>query len=279
VQNPLPDELFFPILLVVGVIVVLVIRLVSASARINDLCTNVNDLAMQRFNAWKQTELDSVKRQAVDAASGEAGLSLQQWKLASERSIRADAHQRSKAVTTGKVLEHIAPHLPGFPFNPKDARFLGSPVDYVVFDGLDEGAIQQVVFVEVKTGDSALTARQKRIKEVIESGRVKWYDLRIPNGPAALRNAAGPLTPPRPASASAPSKVVLPELGDVTNEATIVHWGDSQLHTGMQVRHPEFGVGTVIAVEERNDYLLVTVRFARFGVKKLHTKYAKLWPA
>jgi DNA helicase-2/ATP-dependent DNA helicase PcrA len=51
------------------------------------------------------------------------------------------------------------------------------------------------------------------------------------------------------------------------------------LRTGMRVRHQQFGVGTVIAVEEHNDDLKVTVRFATVGVKKLLSKYAKLEPA
>ncbi len=51
------------------------------------------------------------------------------------------------------------------------------------------------------------------------------------------------------------------------------------LRIGMRVRHPLFGVGTVIAVEEHNDDLKVTVRFTAVGVKKLLSKYAKLEPA
>ena len=48
------------------------------------------------------------------------------------------------------------------------------------------------------------------------------------------------------------------------------------LKSGMRVRHPQFGVGTITAVEEHNDDLKVTVRFATVGVKKLLSKYAKL---
>ena len=53
----------------------------------------------------------------------------------------------------------------------------------------------------------------------------------------------------------------------------------SSVRTGMRVRHPQFGVGTVMAVEEHNDDIKVTVRFASVGVKKLLSKYAKLEPA
>ncbi len=48
---------------------------------------------------------------------------------------------------------------------------------------------------------------------------------------------------------------------------------------GMRVRHPQFGVGNVIAIEEQNDDFKVTVRFNTVGVKKLLAKYAKLEPA
>ena len=45
---------------------------------------------------------------------------------------------------------------------------------------------------------------------------------------------------------------------------------------GMRVRHPQFGIGTVVTVEEHGDDLKITVRFNTVGVKKLLAKYAKL---
>jgi len=53
----------------------------------------------------------------------------------------------------------------------------------------------------------------------------------------------------------------------------------SGLRAGMSVRHAQFGVGTVVKVEEHNDDLKITVRFNLVGVKKLLAKYAKLEPA
>jgi len=66
-------------------------------------------------------------------------------------------------------------------------------------------------------------------------------------------------------------------------EATYAYENEDQSATdvrpGMRVRHPQFGVGSVIAVEEHNDDMKVTVRFVSVGVKKLLAKYAKLEPA
>ena len=101
------------------------------------------------------------------------------WKAKYTRAIRRDAVRRSLAVTGGKVHEQLVPHLPGFAFDPRDARFLGAPVDYVVFDGLAGGRVEQVVFLEVKTGGGALSSRERQIREAVEAGRVVWVEWRI----------------------------------------------------------------------------------------------------
>jgi predicted Holliday junction resolvase-like endonuclease len=100
------------------------------------------------------------------------------WRIGYTRAVRWDAVQRSQAVTAGKVLEQLVPYLPEFAFNPKDARFLGSPVDFVVFDGLSEGAVRQVIFVEVKTGNAELSRRERQVRDAVEARRVVWADIR-----------------------------------------------------------------------------------------------------
>jgi DNA helicase-2/ATP-dependent DNA helicase PcrA len=51
------------------------------------------------------------------------------------------------------------------------------------------------------------------------------------------------------------------------------------LRPGMRVRHPQFGVGTVLSVEEHTDDYKITVRFNSVGQKKLLARFAKLEPA
>jgi len=110
------------------------------------------------------------------------------WRAKHAGAIRADAVAKSLAVTVGKVSEQLVPYLPGFGYNPKDARFLGSPVDFVVFDGLDAGALRRVVFLEVKTGAGALSTRERQVRDAIESGRIAWDELRITPGHGPLVN-------------------------------------------------------------------------------------------
>jgi predicted Holliday junction resolvase-like endonuclease len=102
------------------------------------------------------------------------------WKWRYTARVRRDAIAQSKAVTRGQVYEQLVPFLPEFPFNPKDAHFLGKPVDFIVFDGLEEGDLRQVVLVEVKTGNATLTPRERQVRDAIREKRVQWAEIRQP---------------------------------------------------------------------------------------------------
>lgn len=96
--------------------------------------------------------------------------------------IRSDAVVRSRAVLSGQFSEQLAPVLPDFKYNPSDLRFIGKPVDFIVFNGLSNGKISDVVFLEVKSGDSKLNSNQRDLKKVIEDGKVKWDEYRVDKG-------------------------------------------------------------------------------------------------
>ena len=91
---------------------------------------------------------------------------------------RNDALKKSKAVLRGQIYEQLAPFLPSFPVNPKSLKFLGSPVDYVAFVSNDSNSeeIEEIVFIEIKTGKSTLTACEKSIKNSVEKKRVRFVE-------------------------------------------------------------------------------------------------------
>lgn len=94
------------------------------------------------------------------------------------RKQRQDAVKRSQSVILGSVYEKILPFLPGFPYSPKDMVFIGKGVDYLVLDGLAEGRVRDVVFLEVKTGSSRLNANEKEVREAVSKGRVRFEEYR-----------------------------------------------------------------------------------------------------
>ena len=94
---------------------------------------------------------------------------------------RKDATKRSRNVLAGKAGEQMAPLVPAFSdrFDPAEARFVGAPIDYVVFDGLGRGELREVVLVEVKTGGSRLSASERDVERAIAEGRVRFETLRL----------------------------------------------------------------------------------------------------
>lgn len=99
-----------------------------------------------------------------------------------EEKIREDAILRSARALSGKTLEKLVPFLGKFRYNPHDVRWLGDPVDLIIFDGYsaNEGKdLNQIVFCEVKSGEGKLTKIQNKIKELIENKKIKWEEFRI----------------------------------------------------------------------------------------------------
>jgi predicted Holliday junction resolvase-like endonuclease len=148
--------------------------------KITEFETQIHNKVQEQFQIWQRNECEAIRVQQMEIARREANAQLAQWKYESEILIRHDAIQRSQSVIIGKVSEHLLPYMPNFAFNPKDVRFIGSPIDLIIFNGMDEEQVREIVFVEVKTGASAaLTKRERQIRDAINAGRVKWIEMRI----------------------------------------------------------------------------------------------------
>jgi predicted Holliday junction resolvase-like endonuclease len=94
---------------------------------------------------------------------------------------RADAVKRSKSIIRGQNVEQFIPFSEEFlsKYSPSDAKFLGRPIDYILFHNASkvtdgENLTVEVIFADCKTGSAKLTKVQKAIKEAIEAKRVRW---------------------------------------------------------------------------------------------------------
>ncbi len=113
-----------------------------------------------------------------------------EWMAVAEENKRVSL-AKSRAVIGGHFSEQLAPFLPDFPFDPTEARFVGKPVDFVVFRGLAEGRVSSVAFVEVKSGSSRLNRNEISVRDAIENKRVEFVEYRVPAGlTAPEKNAA-----------------------------------------------------------------------------------------
>jgi len=109
-----------------------------------------------------------------------------------ERIREIESSKQSLSTTYGRITEQWAPFMSGYPYDPRNFRFLGSPVDGVQFED------NKVVFVEFKANESRLTPRESRIRQLIQEGRVEWLEFR-------LQTRDGATFAPPPPSPTAPS--------------------------------------------------------------------------
>jgi len=90
-------------------------------------------------------------------------------KLATEK-----AQITTKAVNIGKSLEKVLPTMRDFKWPIPDSKFLGDPIDLMVFNGLSENKVKSINFVEVKSGKARLNQHQRSIRDAIEEQKVSY---------------------------------------------------------------------------------------------------------
>lgn len=92
----------------------------------------------------------------------------------------------SRAVLKGKIAEQFAPIFPQFDYLPSDSKFLGDPIDYVVFKGysefreglVSENAIE-IILIDIKSGNARLTKGQQAIARAVKKGRIRFETIHV----------------------------------------------------------------------------------------------------
>ena len=88
--------------------------------------------------------------------------------------LKEKQNKVSTSVKYGKFLEQYIPWIRKiFPYNPERFRFIGNPIDGILFDE------NKIIFLEFKTGKSKLNQTQRKIKSLVENKRVEWKEIRV----------------------------------------------------------------------------------------------------
>jgi predicted Holliday junction resolvase-like endonuclease len=171
------SSLFLYIILGLVILILFISLIVLVYLYINTR-NQITGRAQELYDRWRDVDITYIREEQNRLATADAKLRFDQWLQDNEKQIREDAIFKSQAVTMGKVTEHFIPYLPEFSYNPQDARFIGSPIDFIVFDGLSEGDLRQITFVEVKSGSSSLTKRERWVRNVIQEGKITWEQVK-----------------------------------------------------------------------------------------------------
>lgn len=119
---------------------------------------NENKLSLEQDKAKTSQELSSLKEDYENLLEQKSSILSQ---------------KKSSEVRLGHIAETLAPFLDQFDFDPETCVFLGKPIDYISFGE------KEISFIEVKSGNSKLNAKQRQIRDLIKSNSVSWKEVRI----------------------------------------------------------------------------------------------------
>lgn len=123
------------------------------------LLTNKNwEKSYNQLNAEQLFKIGSLEKQILEV---------------SEQKKKVTSQKKSSEVRLGHIAETLAPFLDQFEFDPETCTFMGRPIDYISF-GDDE-----ITFIEVKSGKSQLSAKQRHIRDLVNNKLVAWKEVRI----------------------------------------------------------------------------------------------------
>ena len=118
---------------------------------------------------------ENLKREKVRAEEflSELQSHKEKLELVSQEKSKVLSQKKSSEVRLGHIAETLAPFLDEFDFDPEDCVFMGKPIDYISFGE------EEVTFIEVKSGNSKLSSKQRRIRDLIKSNSVRWEEVRL----------------------------------------------------------------------------------------------------
>lgn len=115
---------------------------------------------------------------------GQVESEVTQWRSSELYSVRREALDRSRPDVQRRVGSTIARWTHSFPFLQEDSRFIGHPVDYVVFEGYSEvrarrePKITAVTFVRARENGRD-DPDGRLVEECVRLGRIEWRTIEI----------------------------------------------------------------------------------------------------
>lgn len=95
------------------------------------------------------------------------------------KDARKDTAARQRSTIKGDISEIIAPWSLKSVNSVKELNFMGSPIDFVGFKGLDGDGEIEIKFIEIKSGKSRLNKNQRRIRDAVAAKRIEWVEVRV----------------------------------------------------------------------------------------------------
>ena len=99
-------------------------------------------------------------------------ITINQYNKLKSKITNLDSILRSNAVKQGLTLEQWIPISENYPWDHRNFRFLGDPIDGIQFED------NKILLVEFKSGNSRMSNKQKAIQQLVENGKVEFIEIK-----------------------------------------------------------------------------------------------------
>jgi len=99
-------------------------------------------------------------------------ITINQYNKLKSKITNLDSNLRSNAVKQGLTLEQWIPISENYPWDHRNFRFLGDPIDGIQFED------NKILLVEFKSGNSRMSNKQKAIQQLVENGKVEFVEIK-----------------------------------------------------------------------------------------------------
>jgi len=96
-----------------------------------------------------------------------------------EKGIREQARERGRAKVPILVRQSMDTQFAKLKYDPYDIKPLLHPVDFVIFDGMNKKAMQNVILLSKRTTNDYLQTLQKSVVRAVESKMYDWKIARV----------------------------------------------------------------------------------------------------
>jgi len=97
-----------------------------------------------------------------------------------ESKIREAAHERARKKVPRLICKCIDKGIARFKYNPYDIKILLHPVDFVVFNGLNDGKkLKDITFLSKGTKDPSLSQIRNSLITALDNERYDWHVARV----------------------------------------------------------------------------------------------------
>ena len=97
-----------------------------------------------------------------------------------ESEMREQAKEKGRKQVPEILKNLIHTELTTLPYNPYDIKALLHPVDFVVFDGMnDKNTVNEITFLSRRSENALLSEMRHSIKETVRKGSYDWQVARV----------------------------------------------------------------------------------------------------